>query len=65
MGKVFKMEVLKVLSLVMEANKETLGMVIQITEILYLLNVKSALEEVIQHQTVTLELITINHLEGS
>ena len=44
MGKVFKMEVLKVPSLAMEANKETLGMVIQTTKILYLLNVKYVLE---------------------
>ena len=62
MGNVFKMEVLKVLSLEMGVNKEVLGMVIPTTTMLYLQSVKFALEEGIQDQIVFIELIIVNHL---
>lgn len=64
-GKVFNMEVLKDSFLEMGANKEILRVEIPITRMLYLMNVKSVLEEGIQHQIATLELITVNHLVGS
>ena len=64
-GKGVQTEVLKMYYLVMEVNKEPIGVVIQITELLYLLNVKYALGGGIPHQIVTIELITISHLVDS